>query len=152
MRALIQRVQRCSVIVEGRTVGEIGKGMLILLGVHTADMEQDARKLAERCAALRIFDDATGTMNLSVNDVAGEAMVVSQFTLYADTSRGNRPGYSRAAPPETAEPLYELFVEHLRTRIAPNKVATGVFRAMMDVSLVNDGPVTVMLESRNTAE
>lgn len=148
MRALIQRVKRCSVMVEGKPVAETGSGMLILLGVHASDTDDDARKLAERCAALRIFDDPSGKMNLSVGDVGGEVTVVSQFTLYADTSRGNRPSYAEAAPAAAAERLYELFVQYLRTHVAPDKVATGVFRAMMEVSLVNDGPVTVMMESR----
>ena len=125
--------------------------MLILLGVKGDDTEEDARSLAERCAALRIFDDENGTMNLSVRDVGGEVMVVSQFPLYADTRKGNRPSYSDAAPPAVAEPLYERFVMHLRTLIAPQKVATGVFRAMMHVELVNDGPVTVTVESKRPA-
>lgn len=123
--------------------------MLILLGVKVDDTEEDAAALADRCASLRIFDDAEGKMNLSVKDVSGEAMVVSQFTLYADTRKGNRPGYSDAAPPGPAQHLYEKFVERLRTDIAPRKVATGVFRAMMNVELVNVGPVTIMLESKS---
>ena len=122
--------------------------MLILLGVGVKDNGEEAAALADRCASLRIFDDGEGKMNLSVRDVAGESMVVSQFTLYADTRKGNRPGYSDAAPPELAERLYEKFVERLRTNLAPLKVATGVFRALMAVDLVNDGPVTIMLESK----
>lgn len=124
---------------------------MILLGVKGDDTEEDARSLAERCGSLRIFDDENGTMNLSVRDVGGEVMVVSQFTLYADTRKGNRPSYSDAAPPAIAEPLYERFVTHLRTAIAPQKVVTGVFRAMMNVELVNDGPVTVTVESKRPA-
>jgi D-tyrosyl-tRNA(Tyr) deacylase len=123
--------------------------MLILLGVKQSDDEADAQYLADRCAALRIFDDEEGKMNLSVKDVGGEAMVVSQFTLYGDTRKGNRPSYSEAAPPELAERLYESFVRHLRASLGHTKVATGVFRAMMDVELVNDGPVTVAIESKN---
>jgi D-tyrosyl-tRNA(Tyr) deacylase len=123
--------------------------MLILLGVKQSDDEADAQYLADRCAALRIFDDEEGKMNLSVKDVGGEAMVVSQFTLYGDTRKGNRPSYSEAAPPELAERLYESFVRHLRASLGDAKVATGVFRAMMDVELVNDGPVTVAIESKN---
>ncbi len=148
MRALIQRVTRCTIVVEGRQVSDTGRGMLVLLGVHTSDTDSVATKLAERCAALRIFDDADGKMNLSIRDTGGEAMVVSQFTLYGDTKKGNRPSYSDAAPPEEAERLYGLFVDRLRSLIAPGKVATGIFRAMMEVELVNSGPVTVLVESR----
>ncbi len=149
MRALVQRVSRCSVSVNKQITGAIDKGMLILLGVRIGDTEEEAVALADRCAALRIFEDSEGKMNLSVRDISGEALVVSQFTLYADTRRGNRPGYSDAAPPEVAERLYEKYVERLRTNMAPLKVATGVFRAAMAVELVNDGPVTVMLESKS---
>ncbi len=148
MRALIQRVRRCSVSIEGRTTSAIGTGMLILLGVKTDDKEEEASALATRCASLRIFNDPEGKMNLSVRDVAGEIMVVSQFTLYADTRKGNRPGYTEAAPPERAEQLYDIFVAELRKAVAPQKVATGVFRAMMEVELVNDGPVTLLVESK----
>jgi len=150
MRALIQRVRRCSVTIGGVEHSSIGSGMLILLGVKQQDTEEDSAYLAERCAALRIFEDSQGKMNLSVRDVAGAVMVVSQFTLYGDTTRGNRPSYSSAAPPELAEKLYESFVSHLRTLLGPEKVAVGVFRAMMDVELVNDGPVTVTVESKTT--
>ncbi len=148
MRALIQRVTRCSVSVGDSTAGSIGHGMLILLGVRTGDNEDDALALADRCAALRIFDDENGKMNISVKEKKGEAMVVSQFTLYADTRKGNRPGYSDAAPPESAEKLYDAFVGRMRTALSSEKVSTGVFRAMMKVELVNDGPVTIMLESK----
>jgi D-aminoacyl-tRNA deacylase len=149
MKALIQRVHRCSVTIGGVVHSSIGRGMLILLGVKQDDKEEDSLYLAERCAALRIFEDAQGKMNLSLRDVAGAAMIVSQFTLYGDTTRGNRPSYSTAAPPEPAERLYESFVSHLSSLLGNDKIATGVFRAMMDVELVNDGPVTVMVESRN---
>jgi len=149
MRALIQRVRRCSVSLDGIPHSTVGRGMLILLGVKQSDNEADAQYLADRCAALRIFDDEEGKMNLSVKDVGGEAMVVSQFTLYGDTRKGNRPSYSEAAPPELAERLYESFVRHLRASMGHANVATGVFRAMMDVELVNDGPVTVAIESKN---
>jgi len=148
MKALIQRVHRCSVAIDGVEHSSTGHGMLILLGVKREDREEDSAYLAERCASLRIFEDPQGKMNLSVRDVGGAAMVVSQFTLYGDTTRGNRPSYSTAAPPEVAEGLYESFVRHLRTLLGDEKVATGVFRAMMDVNLVNDGPVTVMVESK----
>jgi len=150
MKALIQRVRRCSVTIGGVEHSSIGYGMLILLGVKQQDSEEDSAYLAERCAALRIFEDSQGKMNLSIRDVGGAAMVVSQFTLYGDTTRGNRPSYSSAAPPELAERLYESFITHLRTLLGDKKVAVGVFRAMMDVELVNDGPVTVMVESKAT--
>lgn len=149
MRALIQRVKRCSVSMNGSLHSSIGPGMLIFLGVKQTDSPAEAQSLAERCANLRIFDDVSGKMNLSVRDVQGSAMVVSQFTLYGDTRKGNRPSYSDAAPPEMAERLYEEFVQQLRRQIGADRVATGVFRAMMDVELVNDGPVTVLLESKN---
>jgi D-tyrosyl-tRNA(Tyr) deacylase len=148
MKALIQRVRRCSVAVGGVQQSSIGPGILVLLGVKQGDTDEDAQYLAERCAALRIFKDSQGKMNLSVKDVAGSAMVVSQFTLCGDTTRGNRPSYSTAAPPDLAEPLYELFAQHMQTLLGSEKVATGVFRAMMEVELINDGPVTVMVESK----
>ena len=122
--------------------------MLVFVGVGKDDTEDDARYLASRCSGLRIFDDSEGKMNLAVRDVNGEVMVVSQFTLYADTRKGNRPGYSDAAEPGPAEHLYEKFVAFLRTEVAPLKVATGKFRAAMEVALVNDGPVTLLLESK----
>jgi D-aminoacyl-tRNA deacylase len=149
MKALIQRVRRSSVTIGGVEHSSIGQGMLILLGVKDDDKEEDSAYLALRCATLRIFDDSQGKMNLSVQDVAGAVLVVSQFTLYGDTTRGNRPSYSTAASPESAEKLYESFVAHLRSLMGNEKVATGVFRAMMDVELINDGPVTVMVESKN---
>jgi len=149
MRALIQRVKRCSVSINGKLNSSIGTGMLILLGVKNNDTEVDAEYLAERCASLRIFNDETGKMNLSVKDVIGEAMVVSQFTLYGDTRKGNRPSYTDAATQKTAEVLYDRFTAHLRNLLGEKRIATGVFRAMMDVELVNDGPVTLILESKN---
>lgn len=148
MRALIQRVQRCAVRIHGAVHSSIDKGILILLGVKNGDTETNATYLAERCAALRIFEDGDGKMNLSLRDVGGSVMVVSQFTLYGDTRRGNRPSYTEAAPSELAEKLYETFTRELRALLGNDKVATGVFRAMMQVDLVNDGPVTVMLESK----
>ncbi|HXG38806.1 MAG TPA: D-aminoacyl-tRNA deacylase [Bacteroidota bacterium] len=149
MRALIQRVKRCSVSINGALHSSIGQGILILLGVGQTDKSDDAAYLAERCAHLRIFDDTEGKMNRSVLEVQGSALVVSQFTLYGDTRKGNRPSYSEAAPPDVAEKLYNEFVSHLRRHLSAEKVATGVFRAMMEVELVNDGPVTVLLESKN---
>jgi len=147
MRALVQRIKKCSVTIDGSIHSSIGPGMLILLGVKQTDNTADAQYLAERCTNLRIFDDASGKMNLSVRDVSGACMVVSQFTLYGDTRKGNRPSYTEAAPPELAENLYNEFVSQLRKQLGNDKVSTGVFRAMMDVELVNDGPVTLLLES-----
>jgi D-tyrosyl-tRNA(Tyr) deacylase len=121
---------------------------LVLLGVKQGDQATDAEYLADRCAALRIFEDPQGKMNLSVQDVGGSVMVVSQFTLYGDTRKGNRPSYSEAAPPAEAETLYEHFARRMRMSLGEERIATGVFRAMMDVELVNDGPVTVMVESK----
>lgn len=149
MRALLQRVKRSSVMIDGKLHSAIGPGLLILLGVKLTDGEQDADYLADRCAALRIFDDSEGKMNLSVKETGGSMMVVSQFTLYGDTRKGNRPSYSDAAGPELAENLYIRFVNRLKAAVGQEKIATGVFRAMMDVELVNDGPVTVTVESKS---
>lgn len=146
MRAVIQRVTRACVTVDQRTVGEIEGGLLILLGVTHDDTKEDAEYLAAKIVALRIFDDADGKMNLSLKDVGGGLLVVSQFTLYGDVRRGLRPSWSDAAPPEVAEPLYEYFVDRCRKLIQP--VATGSFRAMMQVELINDGPVTLLVDSR----
>ncbi len=150
MRALVQRVKRCSVTIDGKLNSTIGLGILILLGVRNGDTEADAKYLAERCATLRIFEDVAGKMNLSVEDVKGQAMVVSQFTLYGDTRKGNRPSYTDAAPPQIAEALYDHFTNHLRKLLGEQRVATGVFRAMMDVESINDGPVTLIVESKNS--
>jgi D-tyrosyl-tRNA(Tyr) deacylase len=146
MRAVIQRVKEARVEVDGETVGRIGEGMLILLGAGKDDTEEDAGYLAEKILTLRIFEDPEGKMSLSVTDTGGELLVVSQFTLYGDCRKGRRPSFDKAAPPEVAEALYELFVTKLRERGA--KVETGRFRAMMDVHLVNWGPVTLMLDSK----
>jgi D-tyrosyl-tRNA(Tyr) deacylase len=148
MRALVQRVKEAGVHIDGECRAEINRGIMIFLGVKQGDTEADARYLAERCALLRIFEDAEGKMNLSVMDIGGEAMVISQFTLYADTTRGNRPGFSLAAPPEVAEKLYDRFVTELRQQMSEERVRTGVFRAMMDIRLINDGPVTISVESK----
>jgi D-tyrosyl-tRNA(Tyr) deacylase len=148
MRALIQRVKESSVSVNGSVHGSIGKGILIFLGVRNDDTIGDAQYLAGRCADLRIFDDEHGKMNLSIKDISGEALVISQFTLYAETRKGNRPSFTEAAPPEIAERLYNSFVQDLCKEIGFDKVKTGIFRSMMDVQLVNDGPVTVQVESK----
>jgi D-aminoacyl-tRNA deacylase len=137
MRALVQRVSRATVSVDGRRVSAIGPGLLVLLGVAAEDTEAEADSLADKVRTLRIFDDADGRMNEPLAD--REVLCVSQFTLYADTRKGNRPGFSRAAPPEVAEPLYERFCERLGAK-------PGIFGARMAVELVNDGPVTLMLE------
>ncbi|HZL90063.1 MAG TPA: D-aminoacyl-tRNA deacylase [Pirellulaceae bacterium] len=147
MKAVLQRVKRASVTVEGQIVGQIGQGILILLGVEQGDSEADARQLADKTVDLRIFDDPQGKMNLSLADVHGSLLVVSQFTLLGDCRKGRRPSFIHAAPPELAEKLYETFVAAAGVRGIP--VATGKFRAMMDVELVNDGPVTLILESRS---
>ncbi len=149
MRALIQRVNRCSVKIDGEVVNSIENGMLILLGVKSGDLENDAEYLAKRCASLRIFDDENGKMNLSVIDITGSILVVSQFTLYGDTRRGNRPSYSDAAMPHLAESLYEEFVSQLKKLVGDDKVKMGVFRAMMDIELINNGPVTIIIDSKN---
>jgi D-aminoacyl-tRNA deacylase len=149
MRAIVQRVKRCSVTIDGHLKSSIRNGILILLGVKNGDSESDAQYLAERCSSLRIFEDEAGKMNLSVLDVQGEVMVVSQFTLYGDTRKGNRPSYTDAAPPPMAEALYQSFIQHSQKILGHAHVASGVFRAMMDVELVNDGPVTLTLESKN---
>ena len=144
MRALIQRVSYASVTVEGECVGKIEKGLLVLLGVGPQDTEKQADFLAEKCANLRIFVDENDKMNLSLLDIGGEMLVVSQFTLAGDTSRGNRPGFDNAARPETAKPLYEYFSECLRAEGI--EVQNGIFQADMAVGLINDGPVTFVLE------
>ncbi len=146
MRAVVQRVTRASVRVGGETVGEIACGLVVLLGIARDDTRADAEYLVEKVAALRVFDDAEGRMNRSVADAGGGLLVVSQFTLYGDVRRGRRPSWIDAAPPEVAEPLYELFVAEARARVP--SVATGSFRREMEVELVNDGPVTILLDSR----
>ncbi len=148
MKAVVQRVKRSSVTVGGKVHSSIANGILVLLGVHEEDAEKDAELLADKCAALRIFDDGNGKMNLSVKDVGGSVLVVSQFTLYGDARKGNRPNYMRAAKPEQAERLYGHFVERLGMNIGIGEVSTGIFREMMDVELINDGPVTIIIETR----
>lgn len=143
MRAVCQRVSRASVTVGDEVVGEIGLGWLVLLGVGPNDDETVAARLADKIVGLRVFEDEAGKMNRSVVDVGGALLVVSQFTLYADTSRGRRPGFTGAAPPSIAEPLVERFAELVRERGL--RVETGRFGAMMEVSLVNHGPVTIVL-------
>lgn len=148
MRALIQRVKHADVVIDGHVNGEIGPGLLVLLGVHITDTQEDIDWLVKKVSQLRVFDDENGVMNRSVMDVDGEVLVVSQFTLYASTKKGNRPSYINAAPPEAAVPLYEAFVESMSTAIV-KRVPTGVFGADMKVSLLNDGPVTIMIDTKN---
>jgi D-aminoacyl-tRNA deacylase len=145
MRAVIQRVSRAQVTVESEITGAIGLGLLVLLGVSTADTEADADYLADKTAGLRIFEDSEGKMNLSVADVHGAILAVSQFTLYGDARKGRRPSFDAAARPEQAKKLYEYFVEKIRAAGLPCE--TGRFQAEMKVDLVNDGPVTILLDS-----
>ena len=145
MRAVVQRVSRAEVRVEGRVTGAVGRGLLVLLGVAQGDGEDAARYLAEKVAALRIFEDDAGKMNRAVAEVGGGVLVVSQFTLLGDGRKGNRPSFTAAAPPELADALYQRFCELLREKGLT--VATGVFRAHREVELVNEGPVTLMLDS-----
>src|SRR5260370_28963041 len=146
MRAVVQRVTRAQVRVDDQTVGEIGKGLVVLLGIARDDTKLDAAYLCEKIASLRIFDDEAGRMNVSVKDVDASLLIISQFTLYWDVRRGLRPSWIDAAAPEVAEPLYDFFVRQVRTLV--NNVATGSFRSMMQVELVNDGPVTILLDSK----
>ena len=145
MRAVVQRVSRAKVTVGEEITGEIGKGLLVLLGVSVRDTEKDAAYLVDKVLNLRVFEDAEEKMNLSLLDIKGELLVVSQFTLYGDVTRGRRPSFIDAAPPERANHLYEVFVAEAGKQI--EKVQTGRFQAMMDVELVNDGPVTILLDS-----
>ncbi len=145
MRAVVQRVSRARVTVGDEVVGDIGRGLLVLLGVAREDTAADARYLADKIAGLRVFEDSSGKMNLALREAEGSALVVSQFTLYGDVRHGKRPSFDAAAPPEKACLLYEYFVE--RVRAAGLRCETGRFQAMMQVELVNDGPVTILLDS-----
>ena len=145
MRAVIQRVSRASVRIDDTTAGQIGHGLVVLLGICFEDTTRDLEWLAKKIVHLRIFDDDEGKMNRSLADTDGEMLIISQFTLYGDCRKGRRPGYSKAAPPEIAEPLYQQFIEAVSKHQI--SVATGTFRAAMEVELVNDGPVTLLLDS-----
>lgn len=147
MRIVLQRVSQASVIINGETVASIGKGLLLLLGIEEADTAEDIGWLSGKIIRLRVFPDDEEVMNRSVMEAGGEIIVVSQFTLHASTKKGNRPSYIRAAKPETAIPLYNQFIKSLETMVG-KPVQTGDFGAMMDVSLVNDGPVTIIIDSR----
>ena len=146
MRAVVQRVKHASVSTEGKTVGRIGTGLLVLLGISAQDTEKDMEYIAEKCVNLRILEDSSGVMNLSVKEIAGEILVVSQFTLYGDARKGRRPSYIRAASPDSARDLFEKCVYVFREKY--EKIQTGKFQAEMQVSLVNDGPVTILLDSK----
>lgn len=148
MRVVIQRVAHAKVCIDGEVHSQIGNGLLVLLGIQPTDGQDDIDYLVQKITHLRIFDDAAGVMNLSVRDVEGEVLVVSQFTLMASTRKGNRPSYIHAAPPAVAEPLYEDFVKQLSTAME-KRVQTGRFGADMQVSLLNDGPVTICIDSRH---
>ena len=148
MRVVVQRVSGASVTIDHCKVAEAGKGLLLLVGIEESDNQEDVDWLVKKVTQLRIFNDSEGVMNLPVTEVNGDVIVVSQFTLHASTRKGNRPSYIRAARPETAIPLYEKFVKDLENTLS-KKVGTGVFGAMMEVALVNDGPVTILLDSKN---
>jgi D-tyrosyl-tRNA(Tyr) deacylase len=146
MRAVVQRVTRASVTVDGEIIGEIENGLVVLVGIARDDTKVEAAYLVDKISNLRIFDDDEGKMNVSVKDTGGGLLIVSQFTLYGDVRRGLRPSWSDAAPPEIAEPLYDFFVR--QARAAVEQVATGKFQAMMLLELINDGPVTILLDSK----
>jgi D-aminoacyl-tRNA deacylase len=148
MRVVLQRVASASVTVEDKIVGEIQKGIVVLVGIEKADSQEDIDWLVGKITQLRIFGDENGVMNLSVEEVNGDVLVVSQFTLHAATKKGNRPSYIKAARPEVAIPMYEKFVSSLETKLS-KKVATGIFGADMKVALLNDGPVTIIIDSKN---
>lgn len=148
MRIIIQRVRNASVTINGQLHSSIGQGMMILVGIEDADNEEDIAFLVKKVAAMRIFDDENGVMNLSVMDIGGEVLVVSQFTLHASTKKGNRPSYIKAAKPDISVPLYERFCEELSTTLG-KPVKTGVFGADMQCALINDGPVTIFMDSKN---
>lgn len=148
MRALIQRVSQASVTVEGKITASIGQGLLVLLGIEDADTNEDIQWLSKKIIQLRIFNDANGVMNLDVTNVGGEIIVVSQFTLHAMTKKGNRPSYINASKPDFAIPMYEKFCQQLSSDLG-KPIGTGVFGAHMDVALVNDGPVTIWMDTKN---
>lgn len=147
MRIVIQKVSKASVTIEKKVVSSIGKGLLVLVGIEDADTGEDIDWLVRKMLQLRIFDDENGVMNLSVQDVAGDIIIVSQFTLHASTKKGNRPSYIRASKPDFAVPMYEKFIKKTEEILGKN-VGTGIFGAMMDVALVNDGPVTIIIDSK----
>jgi D-aminoacyl-tRNA deacylase len=148
LRAVIQRVTHASLVIEGEVFSEIDKGFLVLLGIEENDTEEDIKWLTSKIIGMRIMDDGEGKMNLALSDINGHMMIVSQFTLFASTKKGNRPSFLQSAKPDKAIPLYESFVAEVRNNF-PNKVATGSFGADMKISLLNDGPVTIIIDSKN---
>ena len=148
MRAVIQKVTRASLSIDSEVYSQIGEGLMVLLGIEDADTKEDIEWLADKIRKLRIFEDENGVMNLSVEDVKGEMMIVSQFTLHASTKKGNRPTYIRASKPDFAKPMYESFVARTR-EVFQGKVATGVFGADMQIELVNNGPTTIIIDTKN---
>ena len=148
MRVVIQKVTQASVSIENQTVASIDKGLLVLVGIEDGDTNEDIAWLSSKIVNLRVFDDDNGVMNLSVKEVEGEVLIVSQFTLYASTKKGNRPSYIKAARPEVAIPIYEAFIKQVETLLG-KRVPTGQFGAMMQVSLCNDGPVTILIDTKN---
>lgn len=148
MRTVVQRVKQCDLLINQQVHSKIGNGLLVLLGIEESDNDEDIEWLVGKVSRLRVFPDSEGVMNLSLGEVGGDVMIVSQFTLHASTKKGNRPSYIRAARPETAVPLYETFISVMENVIG-KKVATGVFGAHMEISLVNDGPVTIFMDTKN---
>lgn len=149
MRAVIQRVSEGGVYIpEIGFKSEIGRGMVILLGIKTSDSENDVNFVADKCSNLRIFEDSDGKMNVGIKESDGEVLIISQFTLYGETSKGNRPSFIDAARPETAIPLYEKFISRMKMNLGENKIKSGIFGEMMTVKIINDGPVTVLVESK----
>ena len=153
MLAVVQRVSEAGVTIPTENyTEEIGKGLVILLGVKIGDSISDAQFVADKCSNLRIFEDENDKMNLSLKDVNGEVLIISQFTLYGETAKGNRPSFINAARPEEAIPLYEYFISRMKKNLGEDKIKTGIFGAMMSVKIINDGPVTVMVESKKQME
>jgi D-tyrosyl-tRNA(Tyr) deacylase len=148
MRVVIQRVSSGSVTIDGRVQGEIGRGLVVLVGMEEADIEEDINWISGKIVQLRVFDDENGVPNISVKDINGEILLISQFTLHASSKKGNRPSYIRAARPEVAIPLYEKLIAKLEEDLG-KPIATGIFGADMKVGLVNDGPITIMMDSKN---
>lgn len=153
MRALVQRVSEAGVYIEKENfTAEIGKGMVILLGIKSDDSENDLNFVADKCSGLRIFEDENEKMNLALKDIDGEVLIISQFTLYGDAQKGNRPSFIEAAKPEIAIPIYEKFISRMKLNLGEKKIKTGIFGAMMQVKIINDGPVTILVESKKKAE
>lgn len=149
MRVVVQRVSEGGVeIAESNYGHRIGRGIVVLLGIKSGDSDKDVNFLADKCSNLRIFEDENDKMNLSVKDIEGEVLIISQFTLYGDASRGNRPGFTDAAKPDEAIPLYEKFINRMKQNLGENRIKSGIFGAMMNVKFINDGPVTIIIDSK----